>query len=154
MTFIFRHTDRDRHDSDDEEKKRRLRGAVMYVANPVTWISKQWNILKLKHKLDPAFSENEFLFGAKQAITHVSQMVSNGKFDQLSGLVIEEVIDWLMSFRNSLASREREALALAADDVVLMKICYVHLDPDQGLCCLPHLWFDSMNTAHCCLYGG
>ena len=57
---------RNKHEEDEEERKRKLRGAVMYISNPVTWVTKKWNIVKLRQKYDPRFSENEFLFGARQ----------------------------------------------------------------------------------------
>ncbi|XP_076441495.1 uncharacterized protein LOC143280654 [Babylonia areolata] len=118
-------------EEDEEEKKRQLRGAVMYVSNPMNWFRKCWNIGKLRRKVDPTFSESEFLGGAKQAVSYVTQMVSEGKFDRLSGLVVMEVIDWLKDFRNSLAAKEQEALALSPDDIALIKIRYLHLEFEQ-----------------------
>ncbi|KAK7099907.1 m-AAA protease-interacting protein 1, mitochondrial-like [Littorina saxatilis] len=118
-------------EEDEEERKRRLRGAVMYITNPVSWVTNKWNTAKLKRMLDPSFSEDEFLFGAKQAICHVTQMVSKGKFFELNGLALDEVIEWMRTYRTSLSDQELEALSLDVDDIVLIKNRYIQLDLEE-----------------------
>ena len=64
-----------------------------------------------------------------------------------------QVVEWLASYRSSLSSQEWEALALHVDDIVLIKIRYVHLDIGKGEAVLMMLvlswWCKHRQSQHC-----
>lgn len=86
----------------------------------------------MRRKFDPNFSEEEFLNGAAQAISFVTQMVSAGSFCHLRGLVTDELIEWFKHFSTSLTETERRALVLQEKDMVLIKVRYISLDDSRG----------------------
>ncbi|KAK7508232.1 hypothetical protein BaRGS_00000471, partial [Batillaria attramentaria] len=117
---------------DEDDQRRKLRGAVIYVPNPVTWVLNRWNLAALRRKYDPGFYEDTFLEGARQAISYVLQLVSDGRCDQLNGLVTDEVMKWLQTFLSTLSEPERRALALEVSDMVLTKIHGISIDDKHG----------------------
>lgn len=55
-------------DSGDGKDRRleELKGFIMYIPNPTTWLKMQWQTMQLRRKYDPGFSMTDFLKGAKQ----------------------------------------------------------------------------------------
>lgn len=65
-------------------------------------------------------SSAEFERGVKQALIHVSNMMSSGRYHKLVGIVSNEMIDYVKTRCKSLTDAQRQHLAVTMDDIIFM----------------------------------
>ncbi|XP_014280900.1 m-AAA protease-interacting protein 1, mitochondrial isoform X1 [Halyomorpha halys] len=80
---------------------------LLYIQNPVVWLSNKIDFRFLRYSWDSNFSEEEFSRGARQAISTVTQMVSKNMFESLKPLLT----------KNALLNLRRDVEILWADEV-------------------------------------
>lgn len=80
---------------------------LLYIQNPVVWLSNKIDFRFLRYSWDPTFSEDEFSRGARQAISTVTQMVSKNMFESMRPLLT----------KNALLNLRRDVEILWADEV-------------------------------------
>ncbi|CAH1390178.1 unnamed protein product [Nezara viridula] len=80
---------------------------LLYIQNPVVWLSNKIDFRFLRYSWDPSFSEEEFSRGARQAISTVTQMVSKNMFESMKPLLT----------KNALLNLRRDVEILWADEV-------------------------------------
>ncbi|CAF0811905.1 unnamed protein product [Adineta steineri] len=67
---------------------------------------------------DQTFAIKSFSEGARQAITVVSHLISNGQFDDLSGFVTREVINEVKQNYEKLSSEQKQKIAIDESEIV------------------------------------
>ncbi|XP_050045044.1 m-AAA protease-interacting protein 1, mitochondrial-like isoform X1 [Dermacentor andersoni] len=80
---------------------------------------KNWiqTIFIIKPYLDATYNQREFLDGAKQAMTYVSVLMSNGDFTSMEGLVTNDVASAAQASCCSLSVEQRQRLAIKLSDI-------------------------------------
>ena len=84
-------SERGRDSPDDDEEYRKMSPVVSITQGPFGWIAKNANLWIFKTFYDREFEEKEFLRGAKQALCVVSDLLNKGSFDELEGVLSDEL---------------------------------------------------------------
>ncbi|KAM4600417.1 m-AAA protease-interacting protein 1, mitochondrial [Polymixia lowei] len=94
--------------------------SVVGVPDPITWI----RCKVVMHLIDLCFelgiTSVEFDKGVKQALVHVSNMMSSGKFEDLRGIVSNKMVDYVEEKCKSLTDVQRQELAISVDDIIFL----------------------------------
>ncbi|KAM3962884.1 m-AAA protease-interacting protein 1, mitochondrial [Aphomia sociella] len=109
-TFFFRKRD-------NKKRKKRVPKLVL-VQNPFTWLMIKIDFSVLRNIWDPTFMEKEFKFGTKQAISRVTQVISQGNYSELNGLLTKASrLSLLRELERNWNERQRSLLELQTDDI-------------------------------------
>ncbi|RVE42025.1 hypothetical protein evm_013329 [Chilo suppressalis] len=109
-SFFFRRKDRD-------PKKRRVPKLIL-IQNPFTWLMIKIDFSVLRNVWDPSFEESEFKYGTKQAISRVTQVISDGQYAELNGLLTKPArISLMRELERNWSGRQRTLLSLNRDDI-------------------------------------
>ncbi|XP_051262255.1 m-AAA protease-interacting protein 1, mitochondrial [Dicentrarchus labrax] len=94
--------------------------SVVGIPDPITWIRCRvvMYLIKLYFELD--LDSVEFHRGIKQALVHVSSLMSSGRYHRLVGIVSTEMIEYVEQRCGSLTDAQRQQLAVAMDDIVFV----------------------------------
>lgn len=94
--------------------------SVVGIPDPITWIRCRviMYLIKLYFELD--MNSVEFQMGVKQALVHVSSMMSTGCYYKLVGIVSREMIDYVEEKCKVLTITQRQQLAVQMDDIVFV----------------------------------
>ncbi|XP_054477769.1 m-AAA protease-interacting protein 1, mitochondrial [Anoplopoma fimbria] len=94
--------------------------SVVGIPDPITWM----RCKVIKFLVDLHFEVDldsvEFEGGVKQALVHVSTLMSSGKYHRLVGIVSTETIDYIQTRCRSLSEAQRQQLAVTMDDIIFM----------------------------------
>uniref|UniRef100_A0AAQ4S3S1 Si:dkey-82o10.4 n=1 Tax=Gasterosteus aculeatus aculeatus TaxID=481459 RepID=A0AAQ4S3S1_GASAC len=90
--------------------------SVVGIPDPITWV--RCRVLMYLVDLHFGFDIEEFEKGVKQALVHVSGLLSSGKYHNLVGIVSSETIDYVQMRCGSLSEARRRQLAVTMDDIV------------------------------------
>ncbi|XP_040021169.2 m-AAA protease-interacting protein 1, mitochondrial isoform X3 [Gasterosteus aculeatus] len=90
--------------------------SVVGIPDPITWV--RCRVLMYLVDLHFGFDIEEFEKGVKQALVHVSGLLSSGKYHNLVGIVSSETIDYVQTRCGSLSEARRRQLAVTMDDIV------------------------------------
>ncbi|CAH1390179.1 unnamed protein product [Nezara viridula] len=110
---------------------------LLYIQNPVVWLSNKIDFRFLRYSWDPSFSEEEFSRGARQAISTVTQMVSKNMFESMKPLLTKNA---LLNLRRDVeilwADEVRRNIGLKPEDVQLIipRKIYLRSSTDKRLC--------------------
>ncbi|XP_053602967.1 m-AAA protease-interacting protein 1, mitochondrial-like [Plodia interpunctella] len=100
----------------DPNKKRVPK--LILVQNPFTWLMIKIDFCVLRHVWDPSFQEKEFKFGAKQAISRVTDVISKGQYAELNGLLTKAArLSLLRELERNWSDRQRSLLSLNRNDI-------------------------------------
>ncbi|XP_049902226.1 m-AAA protease-interacting protein 1, mitochondrial [Epinephelus moara] len=94
--------------------------SVVGVPDPITWIRCKVIIYLINLYFEIDMSSAEFERGVKQALIHVSNMMSSGRYHKLVGIVSNEMIDYVKTRCKSLTDAQRQHLAVTMDDIIFM----------------------------------
>ncbi|XP_029957895.1 m-AAA protease-interacting protein 1, mitochondrial [Salarias fasciatus] len=94
--------------------------SVVGIPDPFTWIrcKVQMSLIDLYFDLD--MDSEEFHRGIKQALVHVSDKMSRGRYHELRGLASNEVIEYVEKKCTSLTAAQRQQLAVKMDDIIFV----------------------------------
>lgn len=130
-TFFFR-----RNNKDPKNKKRRVPKLIL-IQNPFTWLMIKIDFTVLRNVWDYGFEEKEFKFGTKQAISRVTQVISDGQFEELNGLLTKAArLSLLRELDRNWSDRQRALLALSRDDIQISsprKVYFIRI-ADKKFC--------------------
>lgn len=95
--------------------------SVIGIPDPITWIHCKiyMYVVDLLYELD--VTSVEFERGVKQALVHVSNMMSEGKYKELKGMLSDEMVDYVKKKCSSLTDDQRQKLAISMEDVVFIQ---------------------------------
>ncbi|XP_004674892.1 PREDICTED: uncharacterized protein C2orf47 homolog, mitochondrial [Condylura cristata] len=100
------------------QPRQKTKMIILGFSNPVNWVRTRIYAFLIWAYFDKDFSIAEFSEGAKQAFAHVSQLLSQCKFDLLEELVAKEVLPVLKEKVTSLPDNHKNALAADIDEIV------------------------------------
>ncbi|KAM9352990.1 m-AAA protease-interacting protein 1, mitochondrial [Symphorus nematophorus] len=94
--------------------------SVVGSPDPITWIRCKviMYLIKLYFELD--MNSVEFHRGVKQALVHVSSLMSTGRYHRLVGIVSTEMIEYVETKCRSLTDAQRQQLAVTMDDIIFV----------------------------------
>ncbi|XP_038125698.1 m-AAA protease-interacting protein 1, mitochondrial [Cyprinodon tularosa] len=91
---------------------------VVGIPNPFIWFRTRIYYFLIRTYFDKEFSIEEFMEGAKQAFSHVSNLLSRCRFEDLDGLVAKDLIGKLEEKCSALPSDHQEALSAEPDQIM------------------------------------
>ncbi|XP_029307756.1 m-AAA protease-interacting protein 1, mitochondrial [Cottoperca gobio] len=94
--------------------------SVVGIPDTITWIRCKIITYFIYLQFDLDINSVEFERGVKQALVHVSDMMSSGKYHKLVGMVSNEMIDYVKTRCRSLTDAQRQKLAVSMDDIIFM----------------------------------
>uniref|UniRef100_A0A3Q0QXY0 Si:dkey-82o10.4 n=1 Tax=Amphilophus citrinellus TaxID=61819 RepID=A0A3Q0QXY0_AMPCI len=100
--------------ADGPSSGRRPAISVVGVPDPITWIRCKVIMFLLDLYFDLDVNSEEFERGVKQALVHVSNKMSRGRYHELKGIVSSE------KTCSSLTDAQRKRLAVQTDDIVFV----------------------------------
>ncbi|CAB1438976.1 unnamed protein product [Pleuronectes platessa] len=94
--------------------------SVVGIPDPLTWIrcKVEMYLIHLLFELD--LHSEEFHRGVKQALVHVSDMMSSGRYHQLRGIVSDEMVEHIEKSCRSLTEAQRQQLAVNEEDIIFL----------------------------------
>ncbi|KAK5862095.1 hypothetical protein PBY51_017525 [Eleginops maclovinus] len=122
--------------------------SVIGSPDPITWIRCKVIMCLVYLHFDLDVYSEEFESGVKQALVHVSDMMSRGNYHKLVGIVSNETIDHVKTRCKALTDAQRQKLAIAMDDIVFMipEDVSVVFDEDGRTFCFIVMRFWHMST--------
>uniref|UniRef100_UPI0037E86EED m-AAA protease-interacting protein 1, mitochondrial n=1 Tax=Semicossyphus pulcher TaxID=241346 RepID=UPI0037E86EED len=94
--------------------------SVVGIPDPLTWIRCRVTIFLIELYFQLDINSAEFDKGVKQALVHVSNMMSSGSYHRLVGIVSKEMIEYVETRCRSLTDAQRQQLAVTEDDIVFV----------------------------------
>ncbi|XP_010772360.1 uncharacterized protein C2orf47 homolog, mitochondrial [Notothenia coriiceps] len=122
--------------------------SVVGNPDPITWIRCKFVMCLIYLQFDLDVDSEEFESGVKQALVHVSDMMSRGSYHTLVGIASNETIDHVKAMCKSLTDAQRQKLAIAMDDIIFMipEDVSVVFDEDGKTYCFIVMRFWHMST--------
>ncbi|XP_030604702.1 m-AAA protease-interacting protein 1, mitochondrial isoform X2 [Archocentrus centrarchus] len=106
--------------ADGPSSGRRPAISVVGVPDPITWIRCKVIMFLLDLYFDLDVNSEEFERGVKQALVHVSNKMSRGRYHELKGIVSSEMLEYVEKTCSSLTDAQRKRLAVQTDDIVFV----------------------------------
>ncbi|XP_070691761.1 m-AAA protease-interacting protein 1, mitochondrial [Pempheris klunzingeri] len=94
--------------------------SVVGIPDPITWIRCKVLTLLIKLYFEVDLSSEEFERGVKQALVHVSSMMSSSSYHRLVGIVSTEMIEYVEEKCRALTAAQRRQLAVKMDDILFV----------------------------------
>ncbi|KAJ9578866.1 hypothetical protein L9F63_004925 [Diploptera punctata] len=111
------------------EKKEKQIPKILYLQNPLTWLTNKLDFGLLKRTWDPQFNESEFRRGTKQAISTITKFVSQNMFINLKGLLSKSALTTLQhDVETKWSDEQRRLIALEPEDIQLALPVKVHFE--------------------------
>ncbi|XP_076854509.1 m-AAA protease-interacting protein 1, mitochondrial [Brachyhypopomus gauderio] len=110
-----------RYYSSDREGHKHQNFVVFDIPTPLIWIRNRIYYFLIRTYFDKEFSIEEFTDGAKQAFSHVSQLLSQCQFEALEGLVAKDLIGKLEEKFGNLPLTHKKAISADPDEIVYTK---------------------------------
>lgn len=92
--------------------------SVVGIPDPITWIRCRVIIYLINLYFEFDINSVEFDRGVKQALVHVSSMMSSSSYHRLVGIVSREMIDYVEEKCSSLTEAQRKQLAVTLNDII------------------------------------
>nr|XP_019962472.1 PREDICTED: m-AAA protease-interacting protein 1, mitochondrial-like [Paralichthys olivaceus] len=94
--------------------------SVVGIPDTLTWIRCKvvMYLVYLYFELD--LNSAEFDRGVKQALVHVSNVMSSGRYHQLRGIVSNEIVEHIEKSCRSLTNAQRQQLAVTMEDIIFL----------------------------------
>ncbi|XP_027142039.1 m-AAA protease-interacting protein 1, mitochondrial isoform X1 [Larimichthys crocea] len=93
--------------------------AVVGITNPITWLRCKLLIFLINLHFDLDIGSVEFGRGVKQALVHISKLMSSGQYHRMVGIVSTEMIEHIEKQCSSLSDAQRQQLAVTMDDILV-----------------------------------
>lgn len=103
--------------------QQKVQVGTIFTQGPFGWLSKKINLFLLKAYFDPEFDENEFLRGARQALVVTSEIIAEKRFDDLSKICPQELIDVIKKTANS----QDLGPAIKPEEILVAKVKTIEL---------------------------
>ncbi|XP_054636665.1 m-AAA protease-interacting protein 1, mitochondrial [Dunckerocampus dactyliophorus] len=94
--------------------------SVVGIPDPLTWIRCKVIFFLLELYFDLDVNSEDFERGVKQAVVHVSSLMSKGKYFQLIGVVSTEMIRYIEEKCQPLSERQRQHLSVSMEDILFV----------------------------------
>jgi len=94
--------------------------SVVGIPDPITWIRCKVVMHLIDLYFDSGSTSVDFENGVKQALVHVSNMLSRGNFGALNGIVSKEMVSYVREKCSSLTDAQRKQLAVSMDDIIFL----------------------------------
>ncbi|KAA8591863.1 m-AAA protease-interacting protein 1, mitochondrial [Etheostoma spectabile] len=94
--------------------------SVVGTPDPITWIRCKFVMYLIDLYFELDINSVEFERGVKQALVHVSNMMSSGRYHKLVGILSNETIDYVQTRCRSLTDAQRRQLAVTMDDIIFI----------------------------------
>ncbi|KAK6326242.1 hypothetical protein J4Q44_G00018870 [Coregonus suidteri] len=123
---VFAHQKYRHYCTESENERKRTGGhghhgiTVVGIPDPLTWIRNKVHIYLIELYFQLGVNSVEFDNGVKQAVVHVSTMMSNGNFEELRGVVSTEMVVYVQQRCKSLSETQRRHLAISLDDIIFI----------------------------------
>ncbi|XP_018424710.1 PREDICTED: uncharacterized protein C2orf47 homolog, mitochondrial [Nanorana parkeri] len=105
---------------------------VVGVPKPFIRLRAEIFFFLIRSFLDQDFNLKEFSEGARQAISFVSRLLSQRKFDELENLVAKEILTDLKEKCSVLSDNYRKALLVESDEIKGLSPWNVNVQYDNG----------------------
>ncbi|XP_067094036.1 m-AAA protease-interacting protein 1, mitochondrial [Osmerus mordax] len=139
--------------SDNDRKSTKGHPTISVVGSPdpITWIINKLFIILIELVFELGLTTVDFDNGVKQALVHVSNMMSTGNFEELRGVVSNETVDYVEKKCKTLSEAQRQQLAISLDDILFLlpeDVCVV-FDKRGGRSCVIEMrfWYLSKTNA-------
>ncbi|KAM4581378.1 m-AAA protease-interacting protein 1, mitochondrial [Odontesthes bonariensis] len=94
--------------------------SVVGIPDPLTWIRCKVITSLTDLYFETDINSAEFDRGVKQALVHVSNKMSRGRYHELKGVVSNEMMEYVEKRCRSLTDAQRKQLAVNMDDIIFV----------------------------------
>ncbi|KAM9723590.1 m-AAA protease-interacting protein 1, mitochondrial [Menidia menidia] len=102
------------------EPDRQPRVSVVGIPDPLTWIRCKVITYLTDLYFETDINSMEFDRGVKQALVHVSNKMSRGRYHELKGVVSNEMMEYVEERCRPLSDAQRRQLAVNMDDIIFV----------------------------------
>uniref|UniRef100_A0A673B845 Si:dkey-82o10.4 n=2 Tax=Sphaeramia orbicularis TaxID=375764 RepID=A0A673B845_9TELE len=105
-----------------DEKSRPSRPDISVVGSPdhITWVRCKVLMFLIRLYFEVDLESVEFERGAKQALVHVSELMSTGRYHRLKGVVSDEMMEYVETKCKALTKAQRQQLTVTTDDIIFL----------------------------------
>jgi hypothetical protein len=121
-------------DPDDKEKSKdpnantELKGVVVHVPSPLMWLKNKWYTYCIRTAIDSSFNLDEFVFGAKQALSFLTRLIVQKDYDMLKSVATQEAVDTVMQLVMPWSAEQQQSIEVLVDDITLAAASVTSLD--------------------------
>lgn len=94
--------------------------SVVGIPDPLTWIRCKAIIYLIELYFELDLDSEDFEKGIKQALVHISDKMSSGRYHELVGIMSTEMIEYVEEKCGSLTAAQRKQLAIKMDDIIFV----------------------------------
>nr|XP_057909643.1 m-AAA protease-interacting protein 1, mitochondrial [Doryrhamphus excisus] len=94
--------------------------SVVGIPDPLTWIRCKVIFFFIELYFDLDVNSKDFERGVKQAVVHISSLMSKGKYFQLNGVVSTEMIRYIEEKCQPLSECQRQHLSIRLEDILFV----------------------------------
>lgn len=111
--------------SDDERPQNsdhsasELKGVVLHVPNPWMWLKNKWYTYYIQTWIDESFNLEEFLVGAKQALSFLTRLIVMKDYETLRNITTPEAMEAVMQLTTPMTSEQQQGIEVLVDDISL-----------------------------------
>ncbi|XP_047514776.1 m-AAA protease-interacting protein 1, mitochondrial [Pieris napi] len=118
-------------------KKSKRIPKLILLQNPFTWLMTKIDFIVLRRVWDSTFREKDFKFGATQAISRITHLISEGQLGELNGLLTKPArLSLLRDLDRNWGEKQRALLALNHKDIQISsprKVYFIRI-ADKKFC--------------------
>lgn len=94
--------------------------SVVGIPDPLTWIRCKVLTYLTDFYFETEINSFEFDRGVKQALVHVSNKMSRGRYHELKGVISNEMVEYVEERCRSLSDTQRKQLAVNMDEIIFV----------------------------------
>jgi len=112
--------DKNDKDGGNAAESSELKGVVVHVPNPLSWMRNKWFSYLIRFTVDPAFSLDEFLTGAKQALSFLTRMIIQKDFEMLAAVASAEVVETVRNLVAPWTVEQQHSIEVLVEDITFI----------------------------------
>lgn len=106
---------------DNEQPRTEIKGVVVHLPHPIEWIKNIFYLVIVQGWLDSSFNRQDFLYGARQAVCHLTRLAVMKDFDAMKSVASIEVVERMKEIVSSLSVEQIQSIEILPDDINLAK---------------------------------
>lgn len=103
------------------EQRTEMKGVVVHIPHPIDWVKNLWYMFIVQGWLDSSFNRQDFLFGAKQAVCHLTRLAVLKDFDSMKSVASTDVIHRMKEIVSALSLEQLQSIEILPENINLAK---------------------------------
>lgn len=103
------------------EPRTEMKGVVVHIPHPIDWLKNLWYMFIVQGWLDSSFNRQDFLYGAKQAVCHLTRLAVLKDFDGMKSVASTDVVHKMKEIVSTLSLEQLQSIEILPENINLAK---------------------------------